>query len=209
MRINFTILILSILCSVLLFTLTNTRQYKHIESAANVTSTPINIDTINSEALQNISSVYNNKHLIVDEITTKKTNVLPIGSIIMWGKSADAIPDGWAVCDGKEGTGTPDLRDRFILASDSDFSGKGNGNINLGIINTSSVSAGAHSHKMTGCTWGTSGWGENNGRCRNDDITTPTNPPPHAHATTINELNLGTNVFKPRYHKLIFIMRIR
>ena len=36
---------------------------------------------------------------------------VPAGMICMW--SGDAVPDGWAVCDGQNGT--PDLRGRFIL----------------------------------------------------------------------------------------------
>ena len=36
---------------------------------------------------------------------------VPAGMICMW--SGDAVPEGWAVCDGQNGT--PDLRGRFIL----------------------------------------------------------------------------------------------
>jgi len=40
-------------------------------------------------------------------------NGVPPGSIIMWSGSLDAIPDGWILCDGNNGT--PDLRERFIV----------------------------------------------------------------------------------------------
>ncbi len=40
---------------------------------------------------------------------------VPCGTIVMWSGRADAIPDGWFVCDGTNGT--PDLRGRFILGS--------------------------------------------------------------------------------------------
>lgn len=41
---------------------------------------------------------------------------IPSGGIIMW--SGEAVPDGWALCDGENGT--PDLRGRFVLGvSDS------------------------------------------------------------------------------------------
>jgi len=191
-----------ILCSVLLF-IFDTYIYKRIEGAENVTA--IDINTINSGALQNISSVYNNKHLIVDEITTKKINVLPVGSIIMWGKSADTIPDGWAVCNGQNDT--PDLRDRFILASDSDFGGKGNGNIKLKASST--TYSGNHSHTLTSqiCTHGQCWQCARDSRCANKANTGPGGN--HRHKVTVNESNLGTNNLKPRYHKLIFIMRIR
>lgn len=56
--------------------------------------------------------------LLVDYKGTK-VNVLdlllPVGSIIMFGNNK--IPAGWAICNGENGT--PDLRDQFILASDT------------------------------------------------------------------------------------------
>lgn len=40
---------------------------------------------------------------------------IPQGVIVIWSGSADNIPDGWALCDGTNGT--PDLQGRFILGS--------------------------------------------------------------------------------------------
>lgn len=37
------------------------------------------------------------------------------GMIMMWSGAADALPYGWALCDGTKGT--PDLRGRFILSA--------------------------------------------------------------------------------------------
>lgn len=37
---------------------------------------------------------------------------IPAGIIVMWGGLVSAIPTGWALCDGANGT--PDLRDRFV-----------------------------------------------------------------------------------------------
>ena len=38
---------------------------------------------------------------------------LPAGSIVIWSGAAAAIPEGWALCDGTNGT--PDLKGRFVL----------------------------------------------------------------------------------------------
>lgn len=40
---------------------------------------------------------------------------VPSGCIMIWHGTADTVPDGWAVCDGTNGT--PDLRDKFVLCS--------------------------------------------------------------------------------------------
>jgi len=40
---------------------------------------------------------------------------IPAGGIIIWSGAADAVPDGWALCDGTNGT--PDLRNRFVLGA--------------------------------------------------------------------------------------------
>ncbi len=38
---------------------------------------------------------------------------IPVGGIIMW--SGSTVPDGWALCDGNNGT--PDLRGRFVMGA--------------------------------------------------------------------------------------------
>ena len=42
-------------------------------------------------------------------------HIVPVGAITAWSGAIGAIPAGWALCDG--GNGTPDLRGRFILAA--------------------------------------------------------------------------------------------
>ena len=39
----------------------------------------------------------------------------PSGGIIVWSGAANAIPTGWALCDGQNGT--PDLRGRFVMGA--------------------------------------------------------------------------------------------
>lgn len=46
---------------------------------------------------------------------TTIASTLPSGAIVMWANHE--IPDGWAICNGENGT--PDLRDRFVLSSGS------------------------------------------------------------------------------------------
>jgi len=44
---------------------------------------------------------------------------LPRGIIAMWSGSIESIPDGWALCDGRNGT--PDLRDRFVVGAGREY----------------------------------------------------------------------------------------
>ncbi|MBR0668784.1 hypothetical protein GXW71_30825 [Roseomonas hellenica] len=41
--------------------------------------------------------------------------LVPVGLIAMWSGAENAVPAGWALCDGSNGT--PNLRDKFIMAS--------------------------------------------------------------------------------------------
>lgn len=48
-------------------------------------------------------------------VKTYVDNRLPAGVIVMWAGDIDKIPQGWALCDGNNGT--PDLRNTFILGN--------------------------------------------------------------------------------------------
>ncbi|MDA0162829.1 phage tail protein [Solirubrobacter ginsenosidimutans] len=51
------------------------------------------------------------------QATVTVTPEIVPGTIIPWWGDGELIPDGWAVCDGTDGT--PDLRDRFIYGADT------------------------------------------------------------------------------------------
>ena len=54
--------------------------------------------------------------LEIDNLVLRgQTYTLPIGSIIMFGGKSTDIPEGWAICDGQNGT--PNLIGKFIKAS--------------------------------------------------------------------------------------------
>ena len=59
---------------------------------------------------------------------------VPAGTIIAWYAKAGSIPDGWAVCDGTNGT--PDLRKKYIrggasLAENGKEEGQGDGEVHI------------------------------------------------------------------------------
>lgn len=59
-----------------------------------------------------------NAQLLADSLGTASTGTVPIGGIILWSGSVATIPDGYALCNGSNGT--PDLRNKFILGAYSD-----------------------------------------------------------------------------------------
>jgi len=68
----------------------------------------------------------------------------PTGGIIIWSGSIGAVPSGWAICDG--GNGTPDLRAKFVV-------GAGSGGVGGSVGATGgSANAVVVSHSHTGST---------------------------------------------------------
>lgn len=47
--------------------------------------------------------------------------VVPKGGIILWSGAVSAVPEGWAICDGTNGT--PDLSNAFVIHADADAGG--------------------------------------------------------------------------------------
>ena len=47
------------------------------------------------------------------------TGAVPAGTIALWSGAVSSIPAGWALCDG--GSGTPDLRGRFVAGAGGDY----------------------------------------------------------------------------------------
>ena len=72
---------------------------------------------------------------------------VPIGGIIIWSGAQNAIPSGWALCDGN--SGRPDLRSRFVIGAGGNYSVNSTGGsedaVNVSHTHTT-ASAGSHGH---------------------------------------------------------------
>ena len=85
---------------------------------------------------------------------------VPSGGIIIWSGSAGAIPSGWYLCDGNNGT--PNLRGKFVVGydnNDGDFDVNDTGGSKDAVIvshnhnhnlSGSTNNAGSHSHNVSG-----------------------------------------------------------
>jgi hypothetical protein len=72
-------------------------------------------------------------------------NGVPKGGIIMWSGGVNQIPEGWALCNGQNGT--PDLRDRFIVGAGSGYAVGATGGINSNNISHTHTGP-AHVHTI-------------------------------------------------------------
>lgn len=69
-----------------------------------------------SEEEKNADVVY----MVPEEGGGGSSGGIPSGCILIWSGEATAVPDGWHICDGTEGT--PDLRGRFVVGTSYNYS---------------------------------------------------------------------------------------
>jgi hypothetical protein len=96
-------------------------------------------------------------------------NGFPSGGIIMWSGTIATIPSGWLLCNGS--SGTPDLRNRFVIGAFSDDSGTAKTTVTgtstqtggskdaivVSHTHTATVTDPGHTHNINGFAFGASG----------------------------------------------------
>ena len=126
---------------------------------------PASTDTVSQadDHLRLIKSVLKNTFPNLDAPVTSTAAQLnspvPVGVIVMWSGATNAVPSGWALCNGTNGT--PDLRDRFIVGAGSTYAVGATGGAatvtlnesqipgHTHVISATTASAGAHTHTAT------------------------------------------------------------
>lgn len=101
-----------------------------------------------------------------------KIFLMPIGGIIMWSGAANAIPNGWFLCNGANGT--PDLTDVFVIGAGGAYNvGDSGGAVSHDLDLT--IGGGAHNHGVTVA----------------DTVLSIAQIPAHNHGSGINPDNVG------------------
>ncbi|RWX44581.1 hypothetical protein H206_01496 [Candidatus Electrothrix aarhusensis] len=86
---------------------------------------------------------------------------VPSGVIVMWSGSISNIPEGWALCNGTQGT--PNLQGKFIVGTGSGYSvGNTGGTASNNLTHSHTVNS--HNHSITGDAPGTSNPGDHEHR---------------------------------------------
>jgi hypothetical protein len=154
-------------------------------------------------------------------VTTAVGAAFPTGGIILWSGSIAAIPSGWALCNGSNGT--PDLRNRFIVGAGSTYAVAATGGSADAIVvshthtatSTSSVTDPGHNHNyFAGQGVGEPGYPTvdndlNNIIVRTLATSTATTGITVATSTTnASTGSSGTNANLPPYFALAYIMKL-
>jgi hypothetical protein len=157
---------------------------------------------------------YTNASITVDaqgRLTAASTGVaIPSGLISLWSGSIASIPSGWLLCNGT--SGTPDLRDRFIVGAGSTYAVAATGGSANAIVvshtHTATVTDPGHAHTVTNVWQFGSGYNPNGAGAffanANPSTNTATTGITVANSTTGAS---GTNANLPPYYALAYIMK--
>lgn len=171
------------------------------------------LQTSTGVTLQTLDNLYP----ILQNATATASTFLT-GMIIIWSGSLGSIPAGWVLCNGSNGT--PDLRDRFVIAAGSTYAVGATGGSNDAIVvshthtATSTVTDPGHTHAPstagnTFLTTTSGGFQIGSGVVgRSNDATTASSTTSITVATTNTTSGTsGTNANLPPYYALAYIMK--
>jgi hypothetical protein len=138
--------------------------------------------------------------------------VIPSGVIVIWSGSAAAIPSGWYLCNGSNGT--PNLRDRFVVGAGTTYAVAATGGSAdaITVSHTHTVSDSGHAHDLQ--KLGSAQAGSDNGGApisASTGYSTARNLSATSSAATGISIqstgSSGTNANLPPYYALCYIMK--
>lgn len=136
------------------------------------------------------------------------SNIVPRGVIVMWSGSPNEIPDGWALCDGAVGSGTPDLRDRFIVGAGSSYGVGAKGGYDAVTLTVDQMPKHKHDYKFKAYDY-VSGWDNDN--YVYVTATADKELKGQTYGNTASTEEIGGNAAhenRPPYYALCFIMKL-
>jgi len=110
------------------------QTFRFIAAATNTGGVTLNINSIGAKAItKNGTTALTANDILINsvleviydgtqfQLINPAINVIPAGVITMWSGTIATIPTGWLLCNGS--SGTPDLRNRFIVGAYQDTAG--------------------------------------------------------------------------------------
>lgn len=108
--------------------------FRFVAAATNTSGVTLNINSIGAKAItKNGTTALTANEILINsaieviydgtqfQLVNPAINVIPSGLISMWSGTIATIPSGWLLCNGS--SGTPDLRNRFIIGAFQDTAG--------------------------------------------------------------------------------------
>jgi len=110
------------------------QTFRFVAAATNTGAVTLNINSIGAKAItKNGTTALNASEILINsvleviydgtqfQLLNPVVSAIPTGVITMWSGTIATIPSGWLLCNGS--SGTPDLRNRFIIGAFSDTAG--------------------------------------------------------------------------------------
>ncbi|MPM50906.1 hypothetical protein SDC9_97652 [bioreactor metagenome] len=145
--------------------------------------------------------------------------LVPAGCILLWSGAATAIPSGWALCNGE--SGTPNLRDRFIVGAGSTYAVGATGGASSVTLTTDQIPSHTHSNTIGsesnhthGVTAGIGTSSSGSASWAGDSQSgtkTVTSGKGSAHTHTITKASAGgggSHENRPPYYAMCYIMKL-
>jgi len=170
-----------------------------------------------ADSSNNVIQTYDNIYGIIGVQSTGGGTTIPSGLIAIWSGAVGAIPSGWLLCNGSNGT--PDLRNSFVLGAGNSYSvGQTGGSTDAVVVShthtatsTSVVTDPGHNHTYT-AVYGTQSI---SGGPSTADLTTASANTGTASTgitvatSTTNQTAgvSGSNANMPPYYALAFVMK--
>ena len=100
----------------------------------------LSLDNNDNEIILETAGTYLDKNIKVSVSNTS----IPSGIIVLWSGLSSNIPEGYALCDGNNGT--PNLTDKFVIGAGSTYPVGETGGESVHILTIDEMTK--HSHKM-------------------------------------------------------------
>ena len=109
------------------------QTFRFVATATNTSGVTLNINSIGAKAItKNGTTALTANDILINSAVTviydgtqfqllNPANTVPSGIITMWSGTIATIPSGWLLCNGS--SGTPDLRNRFVIGAFQDTAG--------------------------------------------------------------------------------------
>lgn len=185
----------------------------------------VGIGTTTPDYTLDVNGSINASALLVNGTPFSVNGTIPVGGIILWSGSITAIPAGWALCNGSNGT--PNLRDRFIVGAGAIYDVGITGGSQSRYLTVGNLPS--HSHTGTTSSGGSHFHGINGELMQKDGTSTKTvaaldtgsdvnhgtylkytnSSGTHSHSFTTSSTGYGSSVdIRPPYYALAYIMKL-